>query len=74
MNDYTWPSVYFAYFFFTISLLLGLFFFARSFRAGYWKKSSEDIKYCVFDEESAPSPSRLGNNAEPEQSGSGQEQ
>ena len=51
MNDYTWPSVYFSYFFFFISLLLGLFFFARSFKAGYWKKSSEEIKYTVFDEE-----------------------
>jgi hypothetical protein len=51
MNDYTWPSVYFAYFFFTICLALALFFFARSWKSGYWAKSSEDIKYRVFDEE-----------------------
>ena len=51
MNDYTWPSVYFAYFFFTISLGLALFFFARSWKDGYWKRESEEIKYRVFDEE-----------------------
>lgn len=51
MNDYTWPSVYFAYFFFTICLALALFFFARSFKSGYWQKSGEDVKYRVFDEE-----------------------
>ena len=54
MNDYTWPSVYFSYFFFTISLGVGIFFFARSFKAGYWKKSSEEIKYCVFEGEDSP--------------------
>jgi hypothetical protein len=59
MNDYTWPSVYFAYLFFSISLGVGIFFFVRSFKAGYWKKSSEEIKYCVFDEEPR---STHGNN------------
>ena len=51
MTDYTWPSVYFAYFFFAICLGLAVYFFARSFRGGYWRKSSEDIKYQVFQEE-----------------------
>ena len=52
MNDYTWPSVYFAYFFFTICLALALFFFvAVAARDGYWSKDGEDIKYQVFDEE-----------------------
>ena len=51
MTDYTWPSVYFAYLFFTICLALALFFFARSFKSGYWQKSGEDVKYQVFQEE-----------------------
>jgi len=51
MTDYTWPSVYFAYFFFTVCLLLAVLFFARSFKSGYWAKSGEDVKYQVFDED-----------------------
>ena len=51
MNDYTWPSVYFAYFFFSICLALAVFFFARSWKSGYWAKSGEDVKYQVFEEE-----------------------
>jgi hypothetical protein len=50
MNDYTWPSVYFAYFFFTICLGLAVFFFIRSLRDGYWTKGGEDVKYRVFDD------------------------
>jgi hypothetical protein len=50
MNDYTWPSVYFAYFFFTICLALALFFFFRSRKDGYWSKESEDIRYQVFED------------------------
>jgi hypothetical protein len=50
MNDYTWPSVYFAYFFFAISLGVGVYFFVRSFKDGYWGKHGEDIKYSVFDD------------------------
>jgi hypothetical protein len=49
MRDYTWPSVYFAYLFFTLSLALALFFFVRSWKDGYWSKESEDIKFQVFD-------------------------
>jgi hypothetical protein len=51
MNDYTWPSVYFAYLFFTICLGVAVFFFVRSWKDGYWKKDGEEIKYRVFDEE-----------------------
>ena len=51
MNDYTWPSVYFAYFFFTICLVLALFFFFRSRKDGYWSKESEAIRYHVFEDE-----------------------
>ena len=51
MTDYTWPSVYFAYLFFAISLGVGLYFFVRSWKDGYWGKGGEDIKYTVFDDE-----------------------
>ena len=49
MNDYTWPSVYFAYFFFAISLGLAVYFFVRSWKDGYWGKDAEEVKYVVFD-------------------------
>jgi len=55
MNDYTWPSVYFAYFFFALCFLLAVFFFVRSWKDGYWSKQGEDVKYQVFDE-NAPAP------------------
>jgi len=51
MKDYTWPSVYFAYLFFTLSLLLAVYFFIRSWKDGYWSKEGEEIKYRVFDGE-----------------------
>jgi hypothetical protein len=51
MNDYTYPSVYFAYLFFTISLGLALFFFFRSFRDGYFGEHSEDVKYQAFQDQ-----------------------
>jgi hypothetical protein len=50
MNDYTWPSVYFAYFFFTICLVLAVFFFIRSLKDGYWSKDGEAIRYQVFED------------------------
>jgi hypothetical protein len=50
MTDYTWPSVYFAYLFFAISLGVGVYFFLRSWKDGYWGKDGEDIKYTVFDD------------------------
>jgi hypothetical protein len=51
MNDYTWPSVYFSYLFFTICLLLAVYFCLRSAKDGYWGKDSENVKYQVFDED-----------------------
>jgi len=53
MTDYTWPSVYFAYLFFAISLGVGVYFFVRSWKDGYWGKDGEDIKYSVFDDADA---------------------
>jgi hypothetical protein len=51
MNDYTWPSVYFSYLFFTISLGLAVYFFVRSWKDGYWGKSGEEVKFTVFEED-----------------------
>ena len=51
MNDYTWPSVYFAYLFFFLSLGVAVFFFVRSLKDGYWTRESEEIKLQVFEEE-----------------------
>ena len=48
MTDYTWPSVYFAYFFFALCFVLALFFFIRSWKDGYWSKQGEEVKYQVF--------------------------
>ena len=48
MKDYTWPSVYFSYLFFAISLGVAVYFFVRSLKDGYWNRESEKIKYQVF--------------------------
>jgi hypothetical protein len=63
MNDYTWPSVYFSYFFFAISLGLALFFFVRSWKDGYWGKDGEGVKYRVF-EDGEDSPRRRGERGD----------
>jgi hypothetical protein len=49
MNDYTWPSVYFAYFFFALMVALAAIFLVKTLRDGYWGKDGEEIKYQVFD-------------------------
>ena len=51
MNDYTWPSVYFSYLVFFLSLGLALFVFVRSIRDGYWSRDHEDVKQQVFQDE-----------------------
>ena len=51
MNDYTWPSVYFAYLFFALCFFLALFFFVRSWNDGYWTREGEAIKYQMFDDD-----------------------
>jgi hypothetical protein len=50
VTDYTWPSIYFSYFFFFICLAFAVVFFIRSLRDGYWKKEAEEIKHIVFEE------------------------
>jgi len=51
MNDYTYPSIYFAYLFFGLMFGLAVFFFVKSFRQGYWGKGSEDAKYQMFQDD-----------------------
>jgi len=50
MNDYTWPSVYFAYLFFALCAAFAVYFFVRSFRDGYWGAEAEEIKHRMFDD------------------------
>lgn len=49
--DYTYPSVYFAYLFFFLSLGVAVYLFFRSRRDGYWGEHSEDPKYHLFDDD-----------------------
>ncbi len=62
MNDYTWPSIYFSYFFFALSLGLAVFFFVRSWKDGYWGRGCEEVKYRVFDEERPAEDRPAGNS------------
>ncbi|MGA2116546.1 MAG: hypothetical protein ABSH56_17545 [Bryobacteraceae bacterium] len=61
MRDYTWPSVFFAYFFFALSLALGLYFLFRSRHDGYWGKDGEKVKYQVFQDEPGDLVGQVGN-------------
>lgn len=53
MTDYTWPSVFFAYFFFLICFVGAIYFFVRSWKDGYWDPAGEKVKFQVFEDESA---------------------
>ena len=50
-TDYTYPSVYFVYLFFTLSFLLAIYFFVRSRKDGYWGEQGEDAKFQVFQDD-----------------------
>ena len=50
MNDYTWPSVYFSYFFFALSLGVAVYFFVRSWKDGYWGPRAEDAKHRMLED------------------------
>ncbi len=52
MNDYVYPSVFFAYFLFLLLMAGALYFFVRSFRDGYWGRDSEAPKYRMLEDES----------------------
>ena len=56
MHDYTYPSVFFAYFLF---LLLGggaAFFLIRSLKDGYLGKDSEEPKYRMLEDDDRQPP------------------
>ena len=65
MNDYTWPSIFFSYLFFAISLVLAVFFFVRSWKDGYWGRHSEDVKYRMLEDDAGHAS---GAPREPERS------
>jgi hypothetical protein len=60
--DYTYPSIFFSYFFFALCVAGAAFFFVRSFRDGYWSKDGEEIKYVMFEEESGAGAPQGGKN------------
>jgi hypothetical protein len=49
--DYMYPSVFFAYFLFTLLTGLTLFFFIRSLKHGYWGSRSEEPKHRMMQDE-----------------------
>lgn len=49
--DYTYPSVYFAYFFFLLVFIGAGYFFARSYQDGYWGEESEDAKFRMLKDD-----------------------
>lgn len=51
MRDYSYPSVYFAYFYFFMLLIGAIFFCFRSIKHGYWGKESEEAKYRMLEDE-----------------------
>jgi hypothetical protein len=50
-TDYTWPSVYFAYGFFTLMFSLAVYFCVRTWKLGYWGQNGEEVKHHVFLED-----------------------
>jgi hypothetical protein len=51
MQDYTYPSIFFSYFFFALLFAGALFFFIRSIKDGYWGRGSEEVKYRMLSDE-----------------------
>lgn len=51
MTDYTYPSVYFAYFFFTLVFGGGIYFCLRTRKHGYWGSNSEEAKYRMLEDD-----------------------
>lgn len=50
-NDFSWPSVYFAYLFFAILFGLAGYFLVKTRRDGYWDEHSEDAKFQMLNED-----------------------
>jgi hypothetical protein len=51
VQDYSYPSVYFAYLMFFLVLGLSIYFCIHSRKDGYWGKDSEEVKYRMMDDE-----------------------
>ncbi len=51
MKDYVYPSIFFAYFFFFLSLFVAIYFFLRSRKDGYWGSGSEEVKYKMLEDD-----------------------
>ena len=50
-DDFSWPSVYFAYLFFAILFGLAAYFLMKTRRDGYWNEHSEDAKFHMLKED-----------------------
>lgn len=51
MVDYSYASVFFAYFVFLLLAAGAVFFFLRTMRDGYWGDESEEAKYRMLDDD-----------------------
>jgi hypothetical protein len=51
MQDYTYPSVYFSYFFFFLVAIGAVYFFIRTYKHGYFGKDSEEAKYRMLEDD-----------------------
>ena len=56
MADYTFQSVYFAYFLFVLLAGGALYFFIRSLKDGYLGPNSEEPKYRMLQDEPGDEP------------------
>ncbi len=63
MTDYTYPSVYFAYFFFALLSGGAVFFFVRSLKDGYLGRDSEEPKYRMLQDEPDDNEALLSTRA-----------
>lgn len=64
MNDYTYPSVYFAYFLFALLAGGALYFFIRSLKDGYLGPKSEEPKYRMMRDDWPDEPTETTSASE----------
>lgn len=58
MHDYSYPSIFLAYFMFFLFVVGAAFFLARSARHGYWGSHSEEPKYRMLADDDAAETNR----------------
>jgi ABC-type nickel/cobalt efflux system permease component RcnA len=63
MKDFTFASVYFAYFLFALLAGGAVYFFVRSLKDGYWGPHSEDPKYRMMHDDDQDSIEPTGAHA-----------